>query len=349
MVRNILQKLRPSRSVMMTGFGMIVVGVVAYVVGRVTTTKAQQRPASYEELRSGPKTGYDGRVVAYIHGNIAVTREDLGEFLIARFGADHLEACVIRRIVELACKSRGIQVTDELVDLQLNQDLERMKLSRKDFVNLFLKPHYKTLPIWKEDVVRRNLMLAQLVGPDIKVTEDDLRKGFDGRHGEKVECRWIVLPDDNRKNQIWEKARESEAEFNKIATTLNIPQLCPSGGKAPPIHKHFGDANIERIAFNLAPGEVSPLIGMADKTVVILKCDKHIPRDLTKRFEEERASLFEEIRNLKLTVRINEVIGELRKQANPKLLLRNETRQDDLEREVLPEIRGQAAPNRVGG
>ena len=262
MVRNILQKLRPSHSVMMTGFAMLAVGVMAYFVGRASTARAQTRTQPIADLQSRQNPGYDGRVVAYIHENIPITREELGEFLINRFGAEYVETVVNRRIVELACKSRGIQVTDQLIDLQLSQDLEKMKLSLHDFENLFLKKKYnKTLSMWKEDVIRRNLMLAQLVGPDIKVTEEDLRKGFEGRYGEKVECRWIVLPDDKHKNQQWEKAREGEAGFNAIATTYNLPQLCPTGGKAPPIHKHFGNADIERIAFNLKVGDVSPLIG----------------------------------------------------------------------------------------
>ena len=61
----------------------------------------------------------------------------------------------------------------------------------------------------------------------------------------------------------------------------------------------------------------------------------------------------EEIRGLKLAQRVHEIYPELRKQANPKLLLRNENRQEDLERAVVPEIRGQvppaAAPDKIGG
>lgn len=359
MIWKVLQKLRPSRSVMMTGIVMIAVGALSYFIGRVSSTaNAQQRPSLNSEIYSSSKTGSDGRVVAYIHGDIPITRDELGEFLINRFGAERLETLVSRRIVELACKSRGIEVTDAMVDLQLKQDLKTMNMTPKDFVNLFLRRYNKTLYEWKEDVVRQKLMLRQLVEPEIQVTEEDLRKGFEGRYGPKVECRWIVMPDTKQNKQLWEKAAASEAGFNEIAMRHNLPDLCPSGGKAPPIHKHFGNADIERAAFNMKVGDVSPLIGMAPeqaggtKMVVILKCDKHIPPDLTKRFEEERTTLLREIHDLKLTVRVNERINELRAHANPNVLLRNERRQDDFEREVLSEIRGQnvpAAANKAGG
>ena len=38
--------------------------------------------------------------MATIYGNIPITREELGEFLISRFGADRLEFLVNRKIVE---------------------------------------------------------------------------------------------------------------------------------------------------------------------------------------------------------------------------------------------------------
>ena len=39
-----------------------------------------------------PPSDYSRRVVAYIHNTIPITREDLGEYLIARMGHDRLES-----------------------------------------------------------------------------------------------------------------------------------------------------------------------------------------------------------------------------------------------------------------
>ena len=361
MVRTMLVKLWPSRAMfakVMPVLGMLVIGVVAFFVGRsnvVSPAAGQERPTFKDPVRPVSDTSAAQRDVAYIYDNMPITREELGEFLIARFGAERLEFLVNRRIVELACKSRNIVITDAMIEAQLDQDLRGFgaHMTRKDFAQQVLKRFNKSLYEWKEDVIRPKLMLAALVGPTIDVTEKDLREGYEGRYGPKVECRMIVLQDNNQKDQIWKKVAESEAEFQRVATTLNVPQLCPSGGKVPPIHKHFGDANIERAAFNLKVGEVSPLLGMPDKTVIILKCDQHIPADVTKRFEDVRLQLLEEIRNFKLAQKIPEVFADLRKHANPRMLLRPESRQEDLERAVLPEIGGARAPtvpsNKAGG
>src|SRR5436190_293541 len=56
------------------------------------------------------------RVVAYIYGNVPVTREDLGEYLIARFGVERVDFLVNHKIVNMACQAKGIVITDGEVE-----------------------------------------------------------------------------------------------------------------------------------------------------------------------------------------------------------------------------------------
>ncbi len=348
MVRNMLRKLRPGRALLAKAAPVVGVGsvaVIGFMLGQmwVSTGRAQTPAEPLRRAVPAYDEDYSKRVVAHIYDTIPVTREELGEFLIARYGADRLELLVTRKIVEMACRSKGIEITDEMVEQQLDREIKGLSptMTRKDFQNQILRRFNKTLYEYKEDAVRTKLMLARLVEPTVVVTEDDLRKGFEGRYGEKRECRMILLPDDKHKSQVWEKVHDNEVEFDRAARTQGIPQLASTGGKVPPIHRHFGDPQIEKIAFSLNVGEVSQLIAMPDHTVVILKCDRKIPADPTKRFEDERTALLAEMKDLKLTQQIPEYLAKLRKEANPRLLLRNEIRQEELERSVLPEISGQ--------
>jgi hypothetical protein len=347
-----LRKWWPSRTLVARltfVLGLAAVGLGGYLMGSGVLGTARSQQPGRTAVGKQAEGDYSQRVVAWVHDTIPITREELGEFLIARFGASRLDNLVNRKVAELACRPKGIEVTDAEVEAHFRMDFNKAKafapnMTLQDYEKIVMGRTGRNLIEFKEDVIRLKLMMAKLVAPTIEVNEEDLRKGFEGRYGPKVECRMIVLPDNSHKYKVWEQVSKSEAEFTRAATQLNMPPLNSQGGKVPPIHKHFGDERIERIAFNLKVGEVSPIIGMPDQTVVILKCDKHIPADESKRFENEVVALRAEIFNIKLNQRSLEAIGELRKAANPRLMIRGETRQEDLERSVLPEIRGSAAP-----
>ena len=56
----------------------------------------------------------DKRIVAYIHGNIPLTREEYGEHLIQRLGAERIELFVNKKIIERACAAKGISEEEEI-------------------------------------------------------------------------------------------------------------------------------------------------------------------------------------------------------------------------------------------
>lgn len=331
-MRSWLQALRPSGGVLkkvMLLLAVAGVGIGAFCWGRLgvpQTEAAQPQPVS--EVAATPSASlsdYQSRVVAYIYGNTAVSRAELGEYLIARFGAERLEFLVNRKIVETECAKRGITVSDAEVQAQLRLDLRGFNnISEKDFVTHVLKRFNKTLYEWKEDVIRPKLMLTKLVRPTITVDDADLLKAFEARYGPKVKCRMIVLNNDKKiAEKVWEEARKGEKTFKEQAAKQPIAALAAHAGEVPPVHKHFGDDKVEQAAFGMKEGEISPLMQLKDGSWLILRCEKHLPRDPGKRFETERAQLLNEVREAKLNLRIPEVFRELRERAAPKLLITN--------------------------
>src|SRR5438128_1326173 len=90
--------------------GLALVGGAAFLLGKsVGLGSATADPV----LKAGGLASkaypddYNARVVAYIHGNIPVTRVELAEFLIARFGKERIEFLVNRKIVERACQAKN--------------------------------------------------------------------------------------------------------------------------------------------------------------------------------------------------------------------------------------------------
>src|SRR5262245_26011342 len=139
-------------------------------------------PAAVQERPSD----YSRRVVAYHHGTIPITREDLGEYLIARQGAEKLELLVNRRIIEQACKEKGIVVSGAEVEATFADDLKELKLPLNDFKNRLLKEYRKTLYEWKEDVVWPKIALTKLCRDRVKVEPRDLSNAFEAYYGERV-------------------------------------------------------------------------------------------------------------------------------------------------------------------
>jgi hypothetical protein len=304
------------------------------------TAQTQDLPGKLTRTTSNGDTG----LVASIYNGIPITREDLGEYLIARFGAERVDFLVNRRIMERVCQARGIQVTDAEVEAQLVEDLRGMRITTLDsFVKTVLKRFGKTLYEYKEDVIRPKLAMAKLVRPTIVVTEKDLQEGFEARFGEKVHCRMIVLPKEmsvRDRMALWEKVSKSDADFDKAAREQFIQALAYKGGDAPPIHKHFGDPNIERYAFNLRPGEVSQLFEMqGDGTGVILKCVERVPAEATRRLEDERMALHREITEMKVAQEIPRVFQKLKEEADVKVYLRHDSGTEEMvARRIDPQL-----------
>jgi hypothetical protein len=310
---------------------LVAVGAAAFCWGRWQSAGANppvdnRAPLAMPDLAPASNTDYSRRVVAYLYGNYPITREELGEYLIARFGVERLEFMVNRKIVENEARKRNIFVTDLEVEARFKSDLNSFgaAMQEKDFVNSVLRRFGKTLFEWKEDVIRPKLMMEKIVRPLVKqaLSDKDLTEGFEARYGPKVECRMIVIDkNDSQREQIWKRASAGRNAFLEEARKQFIPNLASIEGKVPPIHKHFGDAILEDAAFRLKPGDVSGVMQMKDGSWVILMCEQHIAANQMVRFEDERLKLRVEMEELRLAQKIPEVFAEMRKQANPKLIL----------------------------
>ncbi len=343
-MRKWLAMLRPSPCVTRR---LLMLGVLAGVaVGAFCWGHYGALPATDAQTPSGPPATavpardnrrideYSSRVVGYVYGNIPVMREELGEYLIARFGAERLDFLINRKLVEMACKAQGITITDGQVDAQLIEDLKSFPtgMTLDVFVKQVLKRYNKTLYEWREDVIRPKLAMTALCKPLVNVTPWEVEQEFESKYGPKVQCRIIILQDGNKtvlsaNDKIWQHASQSEAAFKEEATKQFIKELASKEGLAPPIFKHCSEKKLEEVAFSLQPGQISGLHQASDKTWFILRCEKHLPPDRDKRIEDERTKLYHQVYDKKLAAEIPRMFNRLRAEANPKNLLKREAAQ----------------------
>lgn len=284
-----------------------------------------------ERPEPGP-TPPPSQPVATIFGTTNITREDLGEFLIARFGAERLEFLVNHRLLDEACKEKNITISDSEIEKGLKEDLTQLNVTKDVFEKDLLGKWGKNLYEWREDVIRPRLMLTKLCQGRVKWSADDLDKCFQAYHGERLECRMILYPPDQAKFAMREYAvlRDNESEFARKAKSQASPTLASQGGKLPVFGRHSLDnEELEREAFKLRPGEVTALIG-TPQGQVILKCDKRIPPDKTVTLDKVRDKLIKEIVEKKTQLEMQVVFRELQDRAKPRLLLRGTGQPEDL-------------------
>jgi hypothetical protein len=321
-------------------------GLVAFALGRAvgqnpapqatpgTTNPVQAHPqpaqGSPVSKSPEPNSEYGTRVLAYIYNNVAITREDLGEYLIQRYGPDKIELLVNKMIIDHACKEEGIQVTTAEVDASFKDDCRGLGVEPKDFVDQFLAARHKTELEWREDVIRPRLQLTKLCKARVKVEEQELREAFEAEYGEKVAVRVILFgPHTNQRTvlQVYDLVRKNEEEFDRQARTQENSALAARGGQVKPVGRHNASPDIEREAFQLKPGEVSSVIGTRDSAgnpsgCIIMKCDGRVPPIADASFEKKREELYKAVFDRKLQEMIKVVFSELRAKADPKLFMK---------------------------
>lgn len=328
--------------------GVVARATAAPAVSAAPAATPAAKPAAPPPAPAG-NSEYEREAVAYIYGVIPITRAELGEYLIARQGADRLDLLINRRIIEHACQEKGIEVTAAEVDASLADDLKGLSINKLDFVKKVLKRYNKTLYEWKEDVIRPRLMLTKLCQGRITITDDDLRKGFEAYFGEKVQVRLIMWPKE-QKNKVlamYAKLRDDPAEFDRVSRQQISSQLAATGGEIKPIGRHtMGNDELEDALFKLQPGEVSE-VKETPEGICVFKCVKRLPPDTSKKLADVQPQLEKEIREKKIALTIPIVFNELRKAADPHKFLKGYKTQDEVEKEVEAELReSEKAANR---
>jgi hypothetical protein len=303
---------------------------------------AEKSPEAEPPLlfKSTGDSDYSKRAVAWIGDKEVITREELGEYLIARFGAERLEMLINKRIIDNACREKGVDVTEAEIDSVLTDDVKSLGVSKEDFVKVVLKKYNKSLYEWREDVIRPKLQMKKLAEGRVTVTAEDLAQAYEAYYGEKVECLMIMWPKNELHvaKRVWDSIRKDANEFEKVARSQASGELAKVGGKLAPFGRHTtGNAEMERVAFSLDKGEVSPILETKEGIVVVKLLNK-VPAQ-NKKLEEVRKDLEKDVIERKTQLEIPIVFADLKKKANAKNYLQKANSDNDIRAAAEQELR----------
>jgi parvulin-like peptidyl-prolyl isomerase len=249
--------------------------------------------------------------------------KELGEECLLRYGQEVLEVEITHLLLEQALRESKLAVTDAdlnaeithaarlagVVDKQNNPDLDQ-------WYRLVTQEQDVSKELYLRDSVWPSATLKKLVGGSVEITQDDLQKGFEANYGQRVRCRAIVLHNMRKAQEVWAKARQNESleYFCDLAAEYSIePTSSTLRGEVPPIRQHGGQPQLEEAAFKLQAGQMSGIIQLGDR-FVILKCEGRTdPVDV--KFEDVREILLQDIHEKKLRVVMADKYEEIRSRA----------------------------------
>jgi parvulin-like peptidyl-prolyl isomerase len=247
-----------------------------------------------------------------------ISLRQLADECMVRHGQEVLEGMISHRIVAIECKRRSITITEKDIDREIAQAAAMGIKSKSDGSPdvegwlALIKKRGIPLDVYRNELIWTSVALKKLVGNKVVVTDEDLKKGFDANYGERVRCKAVVLNDMRRANQVFEMARRNNTSefFSKLATQYSVePGSQALEGDVPPIKRFGGQPELEKEAFQLKPGELSGIIQVGDKFVV-LRCEGRT-KPVAVRFAEVRDEIYADLHQKKLRTAVQEQFESL--------------------------------------
>ncbi len=261
-------------------------------------------------------------IAATVNGK-KITMKHLGEQCVVRHGAEVLQSEINRRLLTQALKRRSLTVEKSDLNAEVARAAEafgHIDAEGKPNVDSWLKHVTKegkvTIPLYVRDAVWPSVALKKLVNAQVNVTEEDIKKGFSANYGERVEVLAIVMSSQRTAYEVFKLARDNNTEkfFGELAHQYSVEAVSRANyGQVPPIRRYGGQPMLEDEAFKLQPGEVSGVLAVGDK-YIILRCigrTKPVVADIN----AVRDELLKDIREKKVRMAMNQEFNRLQDSA----------------------------------
>jgi parvulin-like peptidyl-prolyl isomerase len=261
-------------------------------------------------------------VVATVNGN-QITMAELAKEAMARHGEDVLEVEIAHKLLEQALAKANLTVTQEDINAEIAHAAQLSGVVDQagqpkvaEWIKLTTEEQGISEALYIRDSVWPSAALKKLAGAHVEVTQEDLQKGYEANYAERVRCRAIVLANMRRAQEVWQKARANDSfeYFGDLAEEYSIEPTSKSlRGEVPPIQRHGGQPQLEKEAFSLKPGQLSGIVQVGDK-FIILKCEGRT-EPVEVNMNDVRQILTQDIYEKKLRVAMSQKYDEIRQAA----------------------------------
>ena len=273
-------------------------------------------------LNGAGKVLQSPNLAARVNGR-PITISEVRAVCVERYGEDVLQALLTGVLLNQALARQELVVSQEDVEDEVARAAESMGFQTPEgkpdvptWLEQISKENKQSIEFYLTDIVRPTVALKKLVGP-VPVTQDDLDKAFTATFGPRVRCRAVVLDNQRRAQEVWQIARQNPTPetIGDLAEQYSVdPTSKALRGEVPPIQKHSGQPALEREAFALKTGELSGIIQIADRFMILL-CEGYTkPVEVT--FDEVREELHRDIFEKKQRIEMARYFTHLRESAS---------------------------------
>ncbi|MEC9091984.1 MAG: peptidylprolyl isomerase [Planctomycetota bacterium] len=221
--------------------------------------------------QSAPKT-ID--IVAVV-GGVKISRQQLAQDCLVRFGEQVLENMVYKQLILNACQEQKIVITENDIHAEVARMAQRFRITPEAYVQTITEKLGTDTQKYYRDIVWPSLALRRLAASEIEIEPSEIKKRMDAKFGPRVQVRMIVLDDQQTATQIHAAVKNSPDDFGKIAKDHSAdPATASMRGMMRPISLNMFEPAVEKAVFRLKPGEISGIVEIK-KQYLIFKCERH--------------------------------------------------------------------------
>lgn len=282
-----------------------------------------ERQAKIEKhLDTASPTALSPGTAATVDG-IAIPTETVAATCLERHGEEVLEILVTKTLVSQALSRQKLTVEPADVKQEIDRAARSLGFTKQDGsadVDAWLRrvTQEDKVPMrhYIDDIVRPTVALKKLVGP-VTITNEDVGKAYEATFGPRARCRMVVLDSQRRAQEVWQLARQQPTpEFiGDLAEKYSAdPASRALRGEVPPIQRYGGQPTLEREAFALKPGEVSGIVQVADRFMILFLEGYTAPMKVT--LDEVKQDLKDDIHEKKQRIEMTRFFTYLREGAS---------------------------------
>ncbi len=151
-------------------------------------------------------------VMAVVNGQ-DIRRDALASACVERFGEEVLEGLVNKRLIMHHCRNRGLVVTNEEIDAEIDRMAARFKIGREQWLEMLERERGINEQQYKRDILWPTLALRKLAADQLTVTDEQLQKAYEAQFGPAVKCRLIVVGDRQQAEQLHRQLADQSGRF----------------------------------------------------------------------------------------------------------------------------------------